>query len=221
MAAVAGMLNSRCARVSRKRAAWQLVFSLTTPLIFRDSRLNGSPTYPPDYEELAQVLHAARIELNAAEVHGMITGAISVPNAQMPGSLFFGHGSVTPTPEVQTFLRFVAALQEDIRARLEGSEFEFQPLLPGTDAELPDQVDALAAWARGYILGLAASGVSDPERLEGEVGEFLLDAARIGEAEMDDDEPAEQQEREIAEIVEYLRAGVQLVYDELRAKYDR
>jgi uncharacterized protein YgfB (UPF0149 family) len=52
--------------------------------------------------------------------------------------------------------------------------------------------------------------------LRGEVGEFLLDLNRISEAEMDDDEPVEQQEREIADIVEYLRAGAQLVYDELR-----
>lgn len=178
--------------------------------------MNGSPTFPPDYEELAYALNAAEIELSPAEVHGMITGAVSVPRARVPGALFFGDKPVTPTPEVEAFLRLVAALQEDVHARLEGSDFEFQPLLPGPGTDLPDQVDALAAWARGYVLGLAAAGITDPQRLEGEVGEFLLDATRIGEAEMDDDETVEQQEREIADIVEYLRAGVQLVYDELR-----
>lgn len=178
--------------------------------------MSRSPNYPPDYEELAQALRAAKVELGPAEVHGMITGTVSVPGARAPGSLLFGRAAVTATPEIETFLRLVAALQEDVGARLQGSDFEFQPLLPGTDVELSEQVDALASWARGYILGLAASGISDPKRLEGEVGEFLLDANRISEAEMDDDETVEQQEREIAEIVEYLRAGVQLVYDELR-----
>jgi uncharacterized protein YgfB (UPF0149 family) len=38
----------------------------------------------------------------------------------------------------------------------------------------------------------------------------------IGEAEMDEDGDTEEQEREMAEIVEYLRVGVQLVYEELR-----
>ena len=179
--------------------------------------MNRSPSYPPDYDELAQALRAARIELSPAEVHGIVTATVSVPQARAPGSLFFGRAPVTATPEIETFLRLVAALQEDIDMRLQGSDFEFQPLLPDTDAELSEQVDALASWARGYVLGLAASGVSDPKRLEGGVGEFLLDATRIGEAEMDEDETVEQQEREIAEIVEYLRAGVQLVYDELRA----
>lgn len=177
--------------------------------------MNGSPTFPPDYEELAHALGAAQIALGPAEVHGMITGAVSVPQARMPGALFFGDKPITATPETEAFLRLVAALQEDIRSRLEASEFEFQPLLPGAAADFADQVDALAAWARGYVLGLGAAGIKDPARLGGEVGEFLLDATRIGEAEMDDDETIEQQERELAEIVEYLRAGVQLVYDEL------
>jgi len=177
--------------------------------------LHSSPTVPPDYDELAQALRAADIELSPAEVHGMITGTVSVPQARAPGSLFFGSDAITATPEVELFLRLLAALQEDVRMRLQGSDFEFQPLLLGPDADLPAQIDALAAWARGYILGLAASGIADPQRLEGEVSEFLLDATRIGEAETDTDETTEQQEREIVEIVEYLRAGVQMVFDEL------
>lgn len=172
------------------------------------------PVYPPDHEELATALRAAAVELSAAEVHGMIAGTVSVPDARAPGSLLFGNKRVTPTPAIERLLRYVAALQEDIRSRLEGSEFEFQPLLPAT-APLPEQVEALAAWARGYVVGLAAAGVHEPQRLQGQVAEFLLDVERIGEAEMDEDETAEEQEREIAEIVEYLRAGVQLLYDEL------
>jgi uncharacterized protein len=172
---------------------------------------------PPDHDELARALHDAGIDLNPAEVHGMITATVSVPQSRAPGSLFFGRKPVTPTPEVEAFLRLVATLQEDIGGQLGGSEFEFQPLLAGPNAELAEQVEAVAAWARGYVLGLAAAGVREPKRLEGEVAEFLLDATRIGEAEMDEDETAEEQERELAEIVEYLRAGVQLVYDELRA----
>lgn len=180
--------------------------------------MTGSPAYSPDYEELTAALEAAEIELSAAEVHGIITGTVSVPDARAPGSLFFGRKQVKPTAAVEQFLRLVAALQEDVRARLQGTEFEFQPLLPGAGAELADQVEALGAWARGYVLGLTSAGVRDPEQqLAGEAAEFVADAIRIGEAEMDEDETVEQQEREIAEIVEYLRAGVQLVYDELRA----
>ncbi len=176
--------------------------------------MSHPPVYSPDYEELAAALRAAGVALGAAEVHGIVTAAVSVPDARAPGSLIFGTQAPAPTPATARLLEHVAALQEDARARLRGSAFEFQPLLPA-DAPLPEQVEALAAWARGYVLGLAAAGVREPQRLKGEVGEFLLDVARIGEAEMDEDETVEQQERALAEIVEYLRAGVQLVYDEL------
>lgn len=179
--------------------------------------MNDPIAYPPDYDELAAAAAAARVELSAAEVHGIIAGTVSVPAARAPGALFFGRKPVAPTPEVERFLRLVAALQEDVQLRLDEADFEFQPLLPDADAELPDQVDGLAAWTRGYMLGLAAAGVRDPQQLGGEASEFLRDAMQIGEAEMDEDETIEEQERELAEIVEYLRAGVQLVYDELHA----
>ena len=179
--------------------------------------MTTSPAYSPDYDELAAALQAADIDLSPAEVHGILTGAASVPDGRAPGALFFGRKQVKPTPAVENFLRLVVAFQEDIRARLQGTEFEFQLLLPPSGSDLADEVEALGAWARGYVLGLTTAGVAEPQQLRGEAGEFVADVLSIGEAEMDEDESVEQQEREIAEIVEYLRAGVQLVYDELRA----
>ncbi|HEY8554389.1 MAG TPA: YecA family protein [Burkholderiales bacterium] len=176
--------------------------------------MNGSSVSPPDYDDLAAALRAASVPLSAAEVHGVLTGAASVPEGRAPGAVIFGDTPPPPTAETERLLRVIAALQEDIRARLEGPDFQFQPMLP-SGVPVSEHVEALAAWARGYVLGLAAAGVRDPDRLKGEIAEFLLDAERIGEAEMDHDQTTEAQEREIAEIVEYLRAGVQLVYDEL------
>lgn len=75
----------------------------------------------------------------------------------------------------------------------------------------------LAEWTGGYVFGLAAGGLRDPGQLRGDAGEFVLDAMRIGEAEIDDDVDTGQQERAMVEIIEYLRVGgVQLVYEELR-----
>src|SRR5690606_16299902 len=121
---------------------------------------------PPDYEELTAALRAAGVALSAAEVHGVLTAAVSVPQARAPGRILFGDKPPAPGPELEFLLRQIAALQEDIRLRLEGTDFEFRPLLPA-DASLPDEVDALASWARGYVLGLAAAGVREPNRLRG------------------------------------------------------
>lgn len=166
----------------------------------------------PDYQELGIALDAADVPMSAAEAHGIVTGACCVPGTAALAPLFFSEAQ--PTAEVEHVLRLLTALQEDMQRRLAADEFDFEPMLPATPQD-PAQVEALAQWARGLLLGLAGSGVRDPRALPDEASEFLLDVMQIGEAEADAEFDGEQQERDIAEIVEYLRAGVQLVHDEL------
>ncbi len=168
----------------------------------------------PDYEELDSALSAAAVELSAAEAHGLITGAASFPQPPRLAELLFGQGATGATLEAEQLIELGQALQDEMRRRLEQTDFEFEPMLG--DAELPIQVERLAAWSRGYLLGLATGGLRDPDQLRSDAGEFLRDAMRIGEAEMDEDDDTERQQRDLAEIVEYLRVGVQLVYEELR-----
>lgn len=168
----------------------------------------------PDYDDLATALGAADVEMSPAEAHGLITGAACFPRPPHLAHLLFGLGNTPRTPAADHLLELAQVLALDVRRRLEETDFEFEPML-GEEA-LPARVGALAAWARGYVLGLAAAGVRDTEQLDGDAGEFVLDTMRISEAEMDEDTDPEQQEREVAEIVEYLRVGVQLVYEELR-----
>lgn len=147
-------------------------------------------------------------------MYGLITGAASFPQPPHLAYLLFGRGNAPRTPAADHPLEMAQALAEDVRRRLEETDFESEPMLGAGD--LPERVQALAAWARGYVLGLAAGGVRDARELRGDAGEFVLDTMSIGEAEMDEDGSTEEQEREMAEIVEYLRAGVRLVYEELR-----
>jgi uncharacterized protein YgfB (UPF0149 family) len=168
----------------------------------------------PDYEELDSALSAAAVELSTAEAHGLITGAASSPQPPRLAELLFGQGESAATPEAEQLIALGQALQDDVQRRLEESDFEFEPMLG--DAELPTQLERVAAWSRGYVLGLATGGLRDPSQLRGDAGEFLRDVMRIGEVEMDEDDDANRQQRDLAEVLEYLRVGVQLVYEELR-----
>jgi hypothetical protein len=51
--------------------------------------------------------------------------------------------------------------------------------------------------------------------LGGDVTEFLTDLAELTRVDTTDPSTAESEEEAYAEIVEYLRVGVQLVYDQL------
>jgi uncharacterized protein len=171
-------------------------------------------TAVPDYDDVATALAAADVELSPAETHGLITGVVSFQQPPHLAHALFGLGNTPRTPAADHLLEVAQVLAQDIRRRLEETDFEFEPML-GNEA-LPAQVEGVAAWARGYVLGLAAGGVRDTDQLRGDAGEFLLDTISIGEAELDEDTDPEQQERELVEIIEYLRVGVQLVYEELQ-----
>ena len=163
----------------------------------------------PDYEGLAASLHGAGVTTSAAEAHGIITAALCAPQPPEWQRLLLGGDPAAVSPSLRSQL---GSLYEQTAQQLVGVEFDFVPMLPAT--ALAEQVEALADWCRGFVLAMEAVGI-DAAKLPGEAGEFMRDAHEIAEAEIDDDEAEEAQEREYAEIVEYLRVGVQLVYEEL------
>ncbi|MBI3900466.1 MAG: UPF0149 family protein [Gammaproteobacteria bacterium] len=167
----------------------------------------------PDYDTLTDVLATAEVAMSAAEAHGIIAGACCAPQTPPLNHLFFGTSSDAPTREVEYLLTLLVVLQEDTQRRLGETDFEFEPLLPEEAGTA--QVEAIGDWARGFVLGLTAAGVREPTELPDEAGEFMRDAVAIGEVQADE-APSEAQAREIAELIEYLRVGVQVVYETCR-----
>ena len=163
----------------------------------------------PDYTELTGALQSAGITTSAAEAHGIITASLCAPRPPEWQRLVLGGDPAAVSPSLRSQL---GSLYEQTAQQLLGVEFDFAPLLPATT--VAEQVEALGDWCRGFVLVMEAAGVA-AARLPGEAGEFMRDAHDIAEAAVDDDESEETQQREYAEIVEYLRVGVQLVYEEL------
>jgi uncharacterized protein YgfB (UPF0149 family) len=95
------------------------------------------------------------------------------------------------------------------------AEMEFEPLLPDDDIDIVGRVEALAAWCQGFLYGFGAAGTAAQARLPASVSEALADLAQISHAGVPGGEAAEAEESAYAELVEFLRAAVQLVYDEL------
>lgn len=163
----------------------------------------------PDYAALADSLQTAGIGTSAAEAHGIITAALCAPRPPDWQRLLLGGDPAAVSPSLRSQL---GLLYEQTAQQLVGIEFDFAPLLPATT--LAEQVEALADWCSGFVLVMHGAGIDDAQ-LPGEAGEFMRDAHEIAEAQLDDDETEETQQREYAEILEYLRVGVQLVYEEL------
>jgi hypothetical protein len=92
---------------------------------------------------------------------------------------------------------------------------EFEPLLPPDEAGLAERVEALGAWAQGFLYGFGAAGPFPRGALPTDVAEVLSDFAEVARAGAVGSESAEVEESALADLVEFLRVGVQLIYDEL------
>jgi len=98
---------------------------------------------------------------------------------------------------------------------------EFDLLLPEDEASLDTRTVALAQWCQGFLYGLGGSAIQDTNGLPGEVGEIVRDLSEITRVGVDDGQSVESNESAYAELVEFVRVGVQLVFEELSPLRDQ
>jgi len=166
------------------------------------------------YLELDRALGAAASGVEASEAHGCLCGALCT-DAAFPANEWAAEvlpedadpGSVPPLVDLLGDLRDTTA------ATLAGDDMDFQPMLPRDDAPLDERVRALAAWCAGFLYGLGRSGALDA--LPGDLQEIVQDFSEISRAALAHGEGGEDAERDYAELVEFVRASVQLAWEEL------
>ncbi len=167
-----------------------------------------------NHEELQSALGRADLAADASEAHGLLCGALCTRAGYGAGDwlaeLAADQGVAVPDAEPE-LLRLPAAVLDALRS----PELEFEPLLPADDAPLADRVAALAAWCSGFLYGVGAGATKPAALRDGEVGEFLSDLADIARAELEPGRDAEAGEGDFFELVEFVRAGTQLTFDEL------
>ncbi len=167
------------------------------------------------FDDVARALAAGASTVDAAEAHGCLCGALCLrPDysfADWVGEIF------DQAPGTSAAGDPLATLFEDSAGVLSRAEMEFEPLLPDEDVALAGRVDALSAWCQGFLYGFGAAGIAESGRLPPEVSEVLDDLAQLAQAGAVGSEDPETEEQAFAELVEFVRAAVQLVYDELAA----
>jgi hypothetical protein len=173
----------------------------------------------PDYNELNHLLFEAGVTTSAAEAHGVITGVLCAPQGArvMWQELILGREGGKSRQVPEPLAQQLAALHRSTHALLSGTDCDFTLLLPDDDCSLADQIEGLTDWCHGYLFGLRIGGVDDFQKLPGDAGEVVRDIAHFSEAVMDSSLAGEEEAKALVEVVEYLRVGVQLVFEEWQA----
>jgi uncharacterized protein len=174
------------------------------------------------FEELEAALLAVDAPFAAAEAHGALCGTL-MTDGSLTAHSWLAHlipASATGDAALRS-RNLLETVFEETRAALGGQDLEFEAVLPDEEAPLEARVTALAAWCGGFLYGFGAGERLGMETLPEEVSEVLKDFGEISRATVDRDEPEESSEASYTELVEYLRAGTQLTYEELAEQRER
>lgn len=182
-----------------------------------------------EFDEFVGALHALKVGMDACECHGALVGALLTSRWTNDGF-----------PEVFTAHRWIESVLEDASAGLHSddadvredwalevmretwvrtvqavssSEFTFEPVLPPDARPIGQRARGVGAWCAGFLSGLGQGGELGQE-MSADVREVIADVSDITRIEPSPDE-SEESERAIAEVIEFLRAGVMLIEAEL------
>ena len=122
------------------------------------------------------------------------------------------------TMELRTVLVNVIA---DTFEKLNDTEMTFYPLFSPDSASLTDRTGSLSIWCQGFIDGfgfgfaIAQKTFRDPAGQD-IIGEIIEDFSQI--SKLTSVSVMNQDEEELAymEVVEYIRVGVQLIFEEMK-----
>jgi yecA family protein len=183
-------------------------FSLTCEVVLLDI---------PDFEQLADALFRSKIDSHASAAHGIAVGMFVAHQANAGRWLDEVLADADPADlYVQEARQMLAALYMQLDQQFRDGNFEFTPLLPSDNTDLQQRVIALGEWCQGLLFGLGLSGFGRQAPMSEQSTEIINDLVAFSQVEEDVEVATEEDEQAFIEVVEYLRAAVQLLYEELR-----
>jgi uncharacterized protein YgfB (UPF0149 family) len=196
------------------------------------------------FAEMVRVLEGLGSSVPAAEAHGCLVGALCTsPHYPMERWLaeIIPDEDRRSDDDAQQALRLLYA---DTLNSLRGEDMDFDVLLPDDDIPLVSRAGGLSQWCQGFLYGFGtgqatkqagkqagkqandqagdqasnqdSTDADAQDELPVNVTEILNDLTHIGRASVEiEGEGDESEEEAYAEVVEYVRVGVQLIHDEL------
>jgi hypothetical protein len=170
-----------------------------------------------DYQQIEGLMEASRALTDPPEAHGTLTGALCAA-AEFSVEDWLREVYTDGRAGHEEAGEAMQALFLETRDSLASGQMQFQVLLPGDDVPIADRAAALGQWCQGFLYGLGTSPIPDVDNLPEQVSEIVRDIGAITQVSVDSGDSDEANEEAYTELVEFVRVGVQLLFDEL-ARY--
>ena len=163
------------------------------------------------YNELDEKLRESEWQSGVAEAHGLLAGLAcrGITSAEIGNRMHLLRISGEQEKSMLTGL-FELVLRD-----LESQEPVFNLLLPDDDMPAPRRVEEIADWCGGFMQGFCHDGEHAINTSSPQTREALQDVVEISGMYLDSDDcDSLDNDRSLAEVEEYLRVAVQLIFDE-------
>ena len=171
------------------------------------------------YHELDDVLTRLGALCGAAEAHGTFCGLFcSAPRTARQQYLDNIIGVArTDDPGIDQCREVLDRMMQESSGLLAAGQLAFELILPDDVEALDLRTTALAHWCQAFLTGLTDGGLNDLDAIPEDARELVGDFSDITRAGIDEDQNQEEAEKAYAELVEYVRVGVQVIFEELNA----
>lgn len=174
-----------------------------------------------EFERWANVFTAHKAFSHPSELHGVLCGRLAAGSRiKEPDwlSMVCEHMGLpeSAADDSDDLAPFMNKAYEQTLALLKSTDMSFHPLLPDDDYAIEQRLEALVAWVRGFLEGMALSAGEALGQAPDEIRELIEDMVAISQL-ADDEEASDESEQQLLEITEYIRLGALAVFTEFNA----
>lgn len=172
----------------------------------------------PSWDEAADGLFNAGLNLNPSALHGAMAGLLGAGFSPHTDQHF--SATVAALEKALAIdltgdlVDFVSRLSLSTLSAIEDADYTFQPLLPPEDSPLEERLLSISEWSRGFLSGFT-QGITlreaAGEPIPGMTAEALKDMAAIAQVDTAETD-SEEAERQLEDIIEFIRfAAINIV----------
>ena len=172
----------------------------------------------PSWDEAADGLFNAGLNLNPSALHGAMAGLLGAGFSPHTDQHF--SATVAALEKALAIdltgdlVDFVSRLSLSTLSAIEDADYTFQPLLPAEDSPLEERLLSISEWSRGFLSGFT-QGITlreaAGEPIPGMTAEALKDIAAIAQVDTAETD-SEEAERQLEDIIEFIRfAAINIV----------
>ena len=175
-----------------------------------------------EFSEIDLLRRKANVAIDISEYHGTICAYLCCDSFQeddlLPKEVSFDGSSVSA--QIIEFKHALYELISDTINSFNDTEMSFYPFLPPDSEELSIRAHSLSNWCQGFIDALGTF-ISDRRLTINQsdqtfIGEIIEDFSQISTLSKTTVENGNEEELAYFEVVEFVKVGTQLVYEELK-----